>query len=272
MHFKKMTPIYIPVLEGNLLEGRFALITGGTSGIGFAVAETFLRNGASVVITGRNIERVENACKQLKNKYPSFLDRINGIEMDSRKVSSFRECFENALSLVGGKIDILVNNAGIGEGSFGSMTENVYDAIFETNLKGAYFLSQLFAHYLRDNCIQGNILNVASSSSLRPASSPYTLTKWGLRGFTLGLAKTLIPYGIVVNGIAPGPTATPMLTDYTDDLVRTTIPAGRYAAAKEIANLACVLVSKMGRMVVGDILYATGGVGVITYDDMRYEF
>lgn len=266
--FGKITPVYVPVLEGNLLEGRAALVTGGTSGIGFAIAESFLKNGAYVVITGRSLKRVMEACKRLEDKDSCFKGKINGIEMDSKDVKSF----ENALSFCGGKIDILVNNAGISKGSFEALTEEDFDSVFDTNLKGAYFLSRIFAKYMKDKNIRGNILNVASSSSLRPAVSPYTLTKWGLRGFTLGLAKILSPYGIVVNAIAPGPTATPMLTDCRDDLRLSTSPQGRYATAEEIANLATVLVSDMGRMVVGDTLYATGGAGLITFDDMKYEF
>ena len=67
--------------------------------------------------------------------------------------------------------------------------------------------------YMKDNKIKGNILNIASSSSLRPATSAYTISKWGIRGLTLGLAKSLAPLGIVVNGVAPGPTATPLRLD-----------------------------------------------------------
>ena len=82
---------------------------------------------------------------------------------------------------------------------------------------------------MKDNNIRGNILNIASSSSLRPATSAYALSKWGVRGLTLGLAKSLAPYGIVVNGIAPGPTATPMLLgDDTDNIARSRIPSGRF--------------------------------------------
>ena len=254
------------------MEGRAALITGGTSGIGFAMAESFLKNGAKVVITGRNIERVQKAVWELESKDKSFANRIFGIQMDSKEVASFDRKFNEALVLCGSKIDILVNNAGIAKGGFNGLTEDDFDSVIGTNLKGAFFLSQTVARYMRDSGIQGNILNVASSSSLRPAVSPYTLSKWGLRGLTLGLAKILIPHGITVNGIAPGPTATPMLTKDMSDLVLESSPIGRYATAEEIANLATVLVSGMGKMVVGDVLYATGGAGLITFDDMKYGF
>lgn len=126
---------------------------------------------------------------------------------------------------------------------------------------------------MKENNIKGNILNIASSSSLRPAASAYTLTKWGTRGLTLGLAKTLAPYGITVNGIAPGPTATPMLhREQGDNLAFHGNPLGRFALPEEIANMAVFLVSPMGRSVVGDIVYMTGGSGLVTFDDVSYRF
>ena len=122
-----------------------------------------------------------------------------------------------------------------------------------------------------ENHINGNILNLASSSSIRPANSAYAISKWGIKGLTLGLAKMLIKHNIVVNGIAPGPTATPMLMKDGDNSISLPQnPSGRYVMPEEIANLAVILVSSMGRMVVGDIIYVTGGAGVITYDDVNY--
>lgn len=90
---------------------------------------------------------------------------------------------------------------------------------------------------------------------------------------TSGLAKSLAPYGITVNGVAPGPTATPMLLkEDIHNISHPTLPAGRYVLPEEIANMALFLVSDMGRMVVGDIVYMTGGAGTLTFDDMNYSF
>ena len=124
---------------------------------------------------------------------------------------------------------------------------------------------------MKVNNIQGNILNIASSSSLRPGNSPYILSKWGVRSLTLGMAKTLIPYGIVVNGLAPGPTNTPMLfKDDYDGIELSSNPSGRYGTSEEVANLAVILVSSLGRLIVGDTLFMTGGAGVLTFDDVEY--
>lgn len=169
----------------------------------------------------------------------------------------------------GGTIDIFVNNAGVlNKTNFYNATESDYDNVLDTDLKGAYFLAKIVSEYMRKNKAAGNILNISSSSALRPANTPYHLAKWGIRGMTLGLAKELSQYDIVVNAIAPGPTATNMLLDAGDkDISRPASPSGRYAAAEEIANLATVLVSSLGRMVNGDTLYATGGCGNLTLDD-----
>ena len=135
-------------------------------------------------------------------------------------------------------------------------------------------MAQLIAEYMKENSIKGNILNIGSSSSLRPATSAYTITKWGIRGMTKGLAKILSPYGITVNAIAPGPTATPMLMSngIKDDISFPTNPLGRFIMPGEIANMAVFLVSNMGRSIIGDMVFMTGGSGVVTYDDVHYSF
>lgn len=261
-----------PVLYGSLLKGRAALVTGGTSGIGLATSEAFARNGASVVVTGRSRERIDAALKVIRGKVEGAC--AEGVVLDSSTddASAFRCALEEAEAALGRPLDILVNNAGvIAGGSMPNTQMDGFDLTIDTNLRGAYFLSQAFARKLVTASRRGNILNVCSSSSLRPAISPYTVSKWGLRGLTLGFAKSLAPHGVVVNGIAPGPTATPMLVAEGDgNLANDGVPAGRYATSEEIANMAVVLVSDLSRMVVGDVIYMTGGCGNLTFDDMDY--
>lgn len=167
-----------------------------------------------------------------------------------------------------------MNNAGLEGGNINSCTEEEFDTVINTNMKGVFFLSRIVARYMVKHEIKGNILNICSSSSLRPANSAYAMSKWAVRSLTEGLARMLIPYGIVVNGIAPGPTATPMLmkTGVTEDLSLSNNLIGRYALPEEVANMAVVLVSGMCRMVVGDVLYMTGGSGLIYHEDVSYHF
>jgi 3-oxoacyl-[acyl-carrier protein] reductase len=270
---RKKVSVQALVLSPNeLLKGKKALVTGGTSGIGFAIAKAFINSGASVVITGRKMERIQDACERLINE-TSTDAKIFGLQLDNTHIEEFEEKVQEAVYLLDGSIDILVNNAGVVGGRIMTTTEMEYDTILDTNLKGAFFLSKVVSSYMVSNKINGNILNIASSSSLRPAVSAYTLSKWGIRGLTLGLAKMLIPYGIVVNGLAPGPTATPMLKKNNDgDFSNFGNPTGRFATAEEIGNMAVVLTSGLGRMIVGDIIYMTGGAGLITYEDYSYKF
>lgn len=269
-----ITAQIVSLAPNEFLKGRTALITGGTSGIGYSIAKAFLDSGAMVCITGRNEEKLNRACLQLKAIRSSYKNCVYGITMDNKNVSDFSKKIDRILQMQGVKsIDILVNNAGVLGGDIATVTEETYNEILDTNLKGMFFLSQTIGKYMRDNHIRGNILNVASSSSLRPAVSAYTLTKWGTRGLTLGLAKVLAPYGITVNGIAPGPTATPMLGKGEGaDIVFPANPLGRYVLPEELANMAVFLVSDMGRSVVGDIVYMTGGSGLVTFDDVTYHF
>lgn len=261
--------------HSNLLKNKCALITGGTSGIGFAIAAAYLKAGCNIIITGRSQNRIDEAKKKL-----SVIDNklsIIGIKLDNTQVDTFEEIFIEILKKVEEKgiscVDILVNNAGVNYKGMPNVIEEEYDKVLDTNLKGVFFLSQMFGKYLVRNKIQGNILNIASASSLRPANSAYTVSKWGVRGLTLGLAKSLAKYGITVNGIAPGPTATPMMIhEKTDDMNLDRLPLGRYIMPEEISNMAVILVSNMGKSILGDIVYMTGGAGVLTYDDVPYSF
>ena len=266
---KRKTTVSVGVWDNNqMLKGRTAIVTGGTSGIGLAIAKHFVRSGAFVIITGRSEKRIEEACT-IVCKETNSEGCVKGLVWDNTAIDQFKSKFNEALSLLPAdrkNIDILVNNAGVLGGTIEKATSEVYDLIMNTNLKGTFFLSKIICEYYKDNGIQGNVLNIASSSSLRPAESVYTISKWGVRGLTLGLARHYSRYGITVNGLAPGPTATPMLLKNESDNLFKDIPLGRYILPEEIANLAVVLTSEMGRPVIGDILYATGGFGNVTFE------
>jgi len=267
----------VTLAPGELLAGRWALITGGTSGIGLAIAKAMLDAGAGIVVAGRNRGKWDAVYQMMTEEDASRKGRAFFIQVDLSKQNDYKSIIDLILSTIPpyahSKFDILVNNAGTLGCQFGSGTEEDFDKVIDTNLRSAFMLSQAVAHYFVDNGIKGNILNIGSSSSFRPAASAYTLSKWGIRGLTMGMAKSLIGKGIVVNGIAPGPTATPMLLpEGSTNIDLPTNPLGRYAMPEEIANMAVILVSEMGRTVVGAIVPMTGGAGIITYDDMNYGF
>lgn len=256
--------------QNDLLKNRTALISGGTSGIGLEIAKAFLNAGATVIITGRNDERLHEAIK----KFPTG-SKCFSFVLDVRDINQINSSIYNIIRNFGlSKIDILVNNAGINHGSNPDNYENNFDEIIETNLKGSFFLARTFAQYFKDNKINGNILNIASSSSDRPATEAYTLSKWGIKGLTKGLARVYSSYGIVVNGIAPGPTATPMIkgNNLDNELTHEKGLTGRMTHPVEVANMAVILVSNISRMVIGDIVYMSGGLGNVYSEDVEYTF
>ncbi len=264
--------IIVPTIRGEYLKDRCALITGGSSGIGYSIAESFLNNGASVIILGRDENKLNKAKDSLLHNTNCSTDKIDTQVLDISDVKNLKCNFENLIKKFNKKIDIFVNNAGVNVGNyFPNTSEEDYDKVLDTNLKGTYFFSQIVCDYMVSNSIKGNLLNVLSSSSLRPGISPYIISKWGERSLTLGLAKKYLPYGIVVNAVAPGSTSTAMvnhgeLNDLNCDYTLTK----RFVAPEEVANIATILVSNVGKMIIGDTIYMTGGAGLLTYDDMKY--
>ena len=249
----------------NRLAGKVALITGGSSGIGLAIAKAFIEAGAKVIICGTNSTKLDKAVNELN--LPGEGAAAKGLVCNVRDVSNLTNKVNEAAALYPeNRIDILVNSAGlISKHDFWNTTEDDYDSLMETNAKGTFFMSQAVAKLMIEREIRGHILNVSSSSALRPAWTPYQMSKWAVKGFTLGLADTLLPHGIIVNAIAPGQTATPMFDVKAEtDIYNANALTKRYILPEEIASLAVFMVSGAGDMIVGDTFYMTGGSGVIS--------
>lgn len=252
--------------EGALLSGRCVVVTGAASGIGFATAEACLRAGANVVVTSRSLDRAEDACKRLGGGSPAAIDLSNAESMAAQ--------VDTLYDAAPVPIDALVNNAGVLKGAaFGRTAVADFDEVVGTNLRGTYFLTQEVARRMVRGRVQGNICFITSSSAYRPATNAYSCTKWALRGLTEGAAKMLAPYGIVVNAVAPGPTATAMLLEGdVSNIMLPRSPIGRYVTPEEIAEMVVSLLSDASRSIVGDAVRMTGGSGVITFDDAEATF
>ncbi|MCC8015492.1 MAG: SDR family oxidoreductase [Eubacterium sp.] len=257
---EKLYPVPQLTNSQQLLSGKVALITGGTGGIGFAIAEAFVKAGCKVIICGTN----ENKLKACTEKFSQNV--LRGMVLNVLDVDLMPSKIEQAAAMFPeNKIDILVNSAGVlAHSIFSDMTEKEYDSIMNINAKGTFFMSQAVSQHMIKKGIRGHILNITSSSAVRPAWTAYQMSKWAVRGFTIGLADILLPYGIVVNALAPGPVATSMLGKKNGDSIsHPEQPSGRYAVASELASMAIFLVSDMGNLVVGDTVYMTGGSGLI---------
>lgn len=232
-------------------------IVGGNKGIGFATAKQFLNKGCRVLIAGRNYERVMSAAEKLG-------ENAGGVVWDVSDVSTAKSAVEQANSIFG-DICVYVNNAGIlcnddvGENAvdFFGKTEKGWDDTMDVNLKGLYFAIQAQATYMRDNKIEGNIVNVCSEMAFRPAVNSYCISKWGVRGMTEGLGKLLASYGIVLNGIAPGETATEILRQKEGIVKNIDSPRGVQAMPEEIADAIYFLANS--RNIIGELLISDGG-------------
>lgn len=248
-------PIIVLKTTEQLLSAKTAIVTGGSSGIGRAIAEKMVNAGAKVYITGRNEDKLKQVAEEIHCHY-IVLDLCNIQEVEKRLSELFKV----------EKIDILVNSAGVhGGDTFGRVTEKCFDDVISTNVKALYFVSQAVSNQMIEKKIKGHILNVSSASSLKPSWTPYEISKRAVDGITLGFAHKLISYGIVVNGIAPGPTATPMM-GRSEDISWPGNPSGRMSTVEEIASLALFMVSGQGDCIVGDTFFITGGSGTICID------
>lgn len=262
---RRLSPTSIPIIqkveENHILSGDVALVTGGDGGIGSAIAKAFINAGAKVIITGRNETKLKACCDSLG-------ESSNYIVLDQLNIEAFGEKIVEA-SKKFGKISIFINSSGTHisrkDVNYLNVSEKEYDSIMDLNLKGAYFLSQEVAkYYLKNNIQNARMIFISSSRGSEPAWSPYGISKSGINSMTKGLAKELISKGIIVNAIAPGPTATSLIdykqgnSIYTDDnsIRRLTMP-------EEIAECAKFLCSGAGSTIVGETIHMSGGRGVI---------
>lgn len=246
-------------------DGQVVLVTGGSSGIGFATAKAFLEEGARVAIAGRDERRLRKAEAQLK-----VLGQVLAIRGDVSKATDARRFVEQTEKGLG-SIDVLVNNAGIYINKLlEEFTEEEYDQVMDINLKGAFLCSK----YVLPGMIRrkrGVIVNVASDSGLvgTAGSSVYCASKGGMVLMTKAMALEHARDGIRVNAICPGEVETPMLErdaeasglGYDEYLKRLTSPIamGRAAKPEEIARSILFLASEDSSFMTGSAMSVDGG-------------
>ena len=257
-----MQPINIEVnnvhlAPSELLKGKNAIITGAGSGIGFAIAKTFINSGATVVGVGRSKEKLEAAKKEINSeRFIPFAYNVADVNNLSETITQIESLLRD------GNIDILVNCAGVRNGNdskFFDFSPKDFEYVVDTNLKGVFFWSQEAAKHMISKKIKGHILNVVSIKGFIGEASPYSVSKWGCVGLTKGLGRLLAPYGIVVNGIAPGGTKTPMAQKHANQWLHLATPSMRLADPNEMANLALFMASDLGNNMNGEVVISDGG-------------
>jgi len=256
---REIVPIIHPIQSDQLFNGKTAMITGGTGGIGNAISETLYSQGANIVLCGTNTKKL----KELQNNHDD--SRYFSLEFNSVEINTFQEKIITASKRFDG-IDILICSAGVHTENvdFWKMTPEEYDRVLDINLKGTFFTCLEFSKYMRDNKRKGHILLISSSRGSEPAWSPYGVSKWGLKGITEGFAMMLLPYGINVNAIAPGSTATSLIGFHEGDSIFTfENHANRMIMPDEVASLAAYLVSDTSNMITGETIHISGGRGII---------
>lgn len=234
------------------LTGRKALVTGASRGIGRAIALAYADEGAEVAVTARNAGTLNEVAEEIQAKgrvaYPMVWDVSEVGEVEAR----LAEARENL-----GGLDIVVNNAGVlrlPNDHPDRTDEALWDYTLDTNLKGLYFLCQGAAKIMQEQK-SGILINLASDAGTRGAPNPYGISKWGVIGYTKGLAKQLAPHDIRVNGIAPGPVATEMMNWHPgESMASPSLPLGRYASPEEVASVAVFLASDDSRAVFGETI------------------
>lgn len=241
-----------------MLEGRVAVITGGTRGIGLETVRLFKENKAEVVLFGSKEESVEKAIMKLKEdgiNVKGYYPNLNNIEEIEDIVKQIIEEY--------GHIDILVNNAGISANKkIEDTTSEEFYKIMDLNVNAIFNMTKVIVPYMKKQG-SGVILNTSSMVSIygQPSGVGYPTSKFAVNGLTKSLARELAPFNIRVNAVAPGVTRTDMIASLPEEQIAPiikTIPLGRIGEPRDIANAFLFLASDMANYITGVVLSVDG--------------
>lgn len=247
-----------------ILSGKVAVVSGGNSGIGLAIAQRFVAEGAHVFILGRRQAQLDEAVRKIERNIAAIQADVTDLAALDRVAATMK--------VAKGRVDIVVSNAGITEqGSLDSLTPEHFDKIFALNARAPVFLVQKLLPIMTGG---GSIVLVSSAMHLMgiPGHTAYAATKAALRSYARTWAAEFKDRGIRVNTLSPGVTDTPMLAsqsaglgsrDAVVDFYKGMIPLGRIAKAEEIASAAVFLASDQSSYLTGSDLMADGGVGQV---------
>ena len=251
-------PFHLPMFQPDLFKGKTVLVTGGGSGIGFAIARHFLQCGAAVFICSRKAERIEKAVQDL-----SPFGKVKGQVLDIREPEQVAK-MADFIANEAGKLDILVNNAG---GQFPSpaadITPKGWQAVVNTNLNGTWYVTQTMAQRFFFPQNHGVVLNIVVNNERGfPGMAHTAAARAGVMNLSKSLAVEWASRGIRINCIAPGIIQSSGLENYPPELVADvarTIPMKRLGTVDEVAALTLFLASPAAAYMTGDTIYMDGG-------------
>jgi 3-oxoacyl-[acyl-carrier protein] reductase len=244
----------------NNLENKVAIVTGASRGIGKVIAEDIAKAGATVVCVSRSQSDIDNVANSINENGGSAI----AIACDISNGKQYQELAKSVIEKFG-SIDILVNNAGVTkDGLIMRMSEDDWDIVIDTNLKGAFNGTKAVTRHMMKQR-SGRIINISSVVGLigNAGQANYAASKAGLIGLTKATAKELASRGITANCIAPGYIETDMtkqLSDKIRDALIQQIPLGRIGQAKDIASIVCFLASDDAGYITGQTLTVDGGL------------
>jgi 3-oxoacyl-[acyl-carrier protein] reductase len=242
------------------LDGKTAIVTGGTRGIGAAVAALLAEHGAAVVVSGRDAARLQNAVQELEERGAS----VHGVVADAAKREDADRLVEAAKERYG-RLDLLVNNAGITrDGLLIRMKDDDWDRVMEVNLRGAFLMTRAAAK-LMVRQRSGRIINIASTAGAmgNPGQANYSAAKAGLIGFTKATARELAHWGILVNAVAPGLIETDMaaaIPAEAREALLAQVPLKRIGSPREVAEMVGFLAGDGAAYVTGQVFHVNGGL------------
>jgi 3-oxoacyl-[acyl-carrier protein] reductase len=243
------------------LEGRVAIVTGGSRGIGLAIAAALAEAGAAVVVSGRDAERLERAVKELEplgGPVAGVVADVASREDADRLVETTRQRF--------GRVDILVNNAGITRDALlVRMKDEDWDRVLDVNLRGPFYLARAVAKAMVRQKSGGRIINITSTAGAmgNAGQANYSAAKAGVIGFTKAAARELAHWGILVNAVAPGLIETDMsaaLGEAARAALLEQIPLKRMGTTREVAEVVRFLAGGGATYITGQVLHVNGGL------------